>query len=652
MMIVINSLQATPFSKRFMNYRKRIAAIGSLVCIFILSIAAPAHADQQAGGGVTLYDKGIIACYFVFLIAIGLIFRRLSRDTSDYFRCGGAMPWWITGTSAWIAGFSAWTFVGAAAKVYETGTLVLWAYFPTVVALGLVYAYTCVRFRRMRVITWMEGVRARYGPGTEQFYTWVKLPLSLLMSGVSLNAIGVFMSVVFKLPMELVLVTLGTVVTIVALVGGSFAVLASDFVQMFLVMTITVVTAVLTLAQPSIGGLGGLLRQVPSAHFHWNELARPQIVLLWILSQVWFKFSDTNNIENSTMYLMSKSDKDARRMVLIPMIGSLIGPLIWFIPSMAATITHPHLSLEYPQLRQPHEAAFVAVARDVMPVGMIGLLLCAMLGATITSMDAGLNKGVGVFVRSFYLPVLNPKASEKRLLIVGKICTLVFGIIAVVVALEVNKLRNIGLFDLTNLLAATLIMPMALPLLFGLFFRRTPAWSAWSTALVGFVVAYVTNYHFKPEYFQHWMGWKAPLSDRETSEYFQLGSVTICTVAVASAWYFFTSLFYSASPYENRRRVSQFFTNLQTPIDAEADGIVDQDSVIYRLMGSLCLIYGVFILLLMLIPNSFGGRLCFLFCGGIITFSGAFLYRRSRRIVSTASVADNALLTVQPDAAK
>src|SRR5277367_521103 len=114
---------------------------------------------------ITLYDKFIIAIYFFFILAIGLIFRRLNKSTSDYFRCGGAMPWWITGTSAWIAAFSAWTFVGAAAKVYETGTLVLWSYYPMVAALVLVMLLTCVRFRRMRVVTWMEAVRARYGRG-------------------------------------------------------------------------------------------------------------------------------------------------------------------------------------------------------------------------------------------------------------------------------------------------------------------------------------------------------------------------------------------------------------------------------------------------------------------------------------------------------
>jgi Na+/proline symporter len=581
---------------------------------------------------ITSYDYGIIAFYLVFVIAVGLAFRRLSKNTSDYFRCGGAMPWWITGTSAWIAGFSAWTFVGAAAKVYETGTLVLWSYYPTVAALGLVMAYTCIRFRRMRVVTWMEGVRARFGMGTEQFYTYLKLPLQLLGAGISLNAIGVFMSTVFGVPMTDVLVVLGTVVTIVALVGGAWAVLASDFVQMFLVMTITIVTAVLTLAHPKIGGLGGLLHQVPSYHYHWGQTARMPIVWLWIITQVWFKFSDTNNMENATMYLMSKSDRDARRMVLIPLIGSFIGPLIWFIPSMAATIMHPNLAADFPNARQPHETAFIAVARDVLPVGMMGLLLCAMLGATLTSMDAGLNKGVGVFVRSFYRPIVNPLASEKRQVVVGKICTLCFGVIIVTIAVIVDHIRTINLFDLTNLMAGTLLMPMALPLLYGMFIKRTPAWSAWTTVLVGFSVSYVAKYQINPNSVRVWLGWQAPLSARETGD-LQLAMATLGTVVIGSIWFFATRLFYTGSSVEHRDRVQQFILNLRTPIDAKAEGLVNHDEIIYRLMGLLCLIYGAFILCLTGLPNSPHGRLCFVFCGAVMVAVGLILYLRSRRMM-------------------
>lgn len=577
---------------------------------------------------ITIYDYIIIGFYLVFMLAIGLVFRRMSKDTSDYFRAGGAMPWWLTGASAWIFSFSAWTFTGAAGKVYESGLLVLIVFYAIVVALCVALAVTSLRFRRMRVITWMEAVRLRYGAFTEQFYTWIKLPLLLLFAGVGLNAIGVFMSAVFKIDMSIMLIVLGIVVTLVAFAGGSWAVLASDFVQAFLIVTITLTTAIMVLARPEIGGLHGLVEKVPSAHFHWGELARPEIIFLWILGNLWLKFSDENNMERSTMYLMTRSDKDARRMVLIPLIGTIIGPLIWFIPSMAATIMHPNLAAEFPNLKQPHEAAFLAVAMDVMPQGLLGLLLSAMLGATVTSMDAGLNKNVGIAIRSLYKPVFKPNASEKHLLVAGKICTLIFGVIIILLALKINEYRESNLFDFVNQLAANLLMPLALPLIYGLFYKRTPGWSAWSTALVAGAASWLLGKYFTPEMFQHWLGWTQPLSANETT-YLKLAVTTLGgTVIVGSAWYFFTSLFYQAAPAAEQKRIEDFFTNLRRPVDKKnTEGV---QTAIYKLLGALCMVYGGFILLLMVIPNRATGRLAFLFCGGVMFGVGWILFRRGQ----------------------
>lgn len=589
---------------------------------------------------ITFYDYIVIGFYLVFMLTIGVVFRQMSKDTSDYFRAGGAMPWWLTGASAWIFSFSAWTFTGAAGKVYETGTLVLPVFYGTALALCFVFAFTCLRFRRMRVITWMEGVRFRYGPFTEQFYTWIKLPLLLLFAGVGLNAIGVFMSAVFNVPMNTMLIILGAVVTVVAFAGGSWAVLASDFVQAFLIITITLCTAVMTLARPEIGGLGGLMNKVPPAHFHWAELAHPQLLFAWVVATMWLKFSDENNMERATMYLMTRSDRDARRMVLIPFFGTLIGPIIWFIPSMAATILHPNLAADFPALKQPHEAAFLAVSMDVMPRGLLGLLLSAMLGATVTSMDSGLNKNVGIAIRSFYKPLFNPNASEKHLLVAGKFCTLVFGGIIILLALFINSIRQTNLFDFVNQLAANLLMPLALPLIFGLFYKRTPGWSAWSTALVAGLASWLLGKYISPELVQHWMGWSQPLNADEAT-YLNLAVTTLGgTVIVGSAWYFFTSLFYKSAPDAEHERIENFFASLRTPVQKEGTNKVQ--AVVYKLLGSLCVVYGTFILLLMLIPNRFTGRLAFLFCGGAMFLAGAVLVRKAKKYARSSDPTLNA----------
>src|SRR4051812_43054343 len=178
---------------------------------------------------ITGYDKLIIAFYVVFMVSIGLVFRGLSKNTSDYFRCGGAMPWWITGSSAWVATFSAWAFVGAASEVYRSGLKVLLLFYAALPALVGVFFFSAVRFRRLRVVTWMEAVRERFGPVSEQFYTWVKVPVELVKAGIGLMAISVFMAAVLKVPVNPVIGVLGFTITVVAFAGGAFAVLASDF---------------------------------------------------------------------------------------------------------------------------------------------------------------------------------------------------------------------------------------------------------------------------------------------------------------------------------------------------------------------------------------------------------------------------------------
>ncbi|WP_338285358.1 hypothetical protein [Luteolibacter sp. LG18] len=616
-------------------------ALPALLALLAMAPRAFAADAPVSSGGISTYDYFIIAVYLVFIVITGLVFRRMSKNTSDYFRAGGSMPWWITGTSSWIASFSAWTFTGAAGMIYETGTLVLVLYYSAAIALALVLWKTCVLFRRMRVVTWMEAVRLRFGKGSEQFYTWVKVPLLLFLSGISLNAIGVFMSSVFHVDMNLTLVVLGVIVTIVAFAGGAWAILASDFVQMFLVVTITVTAAALTLNLPEIGGLSNLLQkvEVPISPSNWGSIAQPFTIIMWVIAISWMQFSTMNNMENSVMYLMTKSDRDARRMVLIPLIGSILGPLIWVIPPLAATLLHPNLAAEFPALKHPNEASFVAMCMHVMPKGLLGLLICAMLGATLTSMDAGLNKGVGVFIRSFYLPVLNPQCPEKKLLVLSKVCTLVFGVLIIGFALLVNAFRSGDLFTFVNQVAGSLTIPLALPLALGLFFRRTPAWSAWSTGLVGFIVSLVVNFGLS----QHLDKFFGPLTPREHGHVL-LGVTTASTAILGTIWFFFTALFYERQPQEDKDRAEEFFQRLRTPVDVH--GAKEVHEHLYRLLGLLCLVYGLFIVGLFFIPNSFSGRLSFVFCGGVIFLVGLILWLISRRKV--VELREEAAIEQQP----
>lgn len=623
----------------------------------------PFLAVANAGPGtlvhaITGFDYGIIGFYVVFMLSLGVLFRRLSKNTSDYFRCGGAMPWWITGTSAWVATFTAWSFVGAASEIYRAGLKVMLLFYASLPALIVVFLYTSIRFRRLRVVTWMEAVRERFGGGSEQFYTWIKVPIELIKAGIYLMTISVFIAAVLKVHVNSVIMVLGITITIVAFAGGAFAVLASDFVQMFLVMTITIVTMFLVLRRPEIGGLAGLIDQVKAnhpEHFRWWLAWRPSILFGWGLAFVWVKMAELNSLEFSTMYLMPKSESHARRMVVIPLIGGLIGPLIWLVPPLAATIMFPNLAAVFPDLREPTEGAFVAMALAVMPVGLLGLLMCAMFGATLTSMDAAVNKYVGVFVRSFYRPILRPDASETHLLRVSKACTLAFGVIIIGISLLVNSHRQTDVFNLLNQFMVSMGLPLTIPVFLGLFYRRTPGWSAWVTALASFCFSAWANFGFShwmqdpnfmaqiPAFAQGLIGESGrALTPAERTDLLLVVTV-LGTSLVGLIVFFGSALFFQRTETPERERIASLFAKLHEPVQPAADADIS-DEPVYRLLGALCMVYGAFILLLMLIPNPLFGRLAFLFVGGIIGTVGVVLYKVANRKRARANAATPAVV--------
>ena len=143
------------------------------------------------------FDYLVIAIYFLMILAIGAVFARMAeKSTSDYFRGGGRMLWWMVGSTAFMAQFSAVTFTGAAGKAFADGFAISLVYIGNTFAYFCAWAYFAHRFRQMRVDTPTEGIRRRYGPQNELFFSWALIVFSFLNAGVWLNALGVVTSAV------------------------------------------------------------------------------------------------------------------------------------------------------------------------------------------------------------------------------------------------------------------------------------------------------------------------------------------------------------------------------------------------------------------------------------------------------------------------
>ncbi|MGC8552584.1 MAG: sodium:solute symporter family transporter [Phycisphaerae bacterium] len=590
-----------------------------------------------------IYDYLILGFYFIFIFSIGLVFRRYSRDISDYFRGGGTMLWWMSGASALLGALSVWSFTGAAGEIYDAGTLILLVYWSSVVVGVFIWLVTCYRFRRMRVITPVHAIQRRYGPTTEQLYLWVQLPLGLFMGGLGLNTLAVFISSAFHTNFLATMVVVGVIVMLVSAAGGAWSVVAGDFVQMLIMFSVVLVAAFLALRQSAIGGLTGLLHKLPADKLNWTLLERPGVLIFWGVALTLQTFMTYNDLsQGAAKFMTVKNEAHARKAALLLLVVYIVLPLILMIPPLAAIILFPHLKTQFPNLTHPHEGAYVAVCMKVMPQGMLGLLVSAMFATAMANMDTGLNRNAGNFVQNFYQQFLRPKATQTELLAASRITTLILGMLIIGIGLLIAKFRTMNLFNFVIIAFALVGPPITVPMVLGLFIRRTPSWAGWSTIIVGFFISALMYWGFNPDWIKGLLGVHHAYNEQERDNVV-FAAQFIAEVGVASLWYWFTMRFAARSSPEYQRSADAFFADMKRPIDPMAEGLVYDDTRQYRVLSRMCLVYGGVVLLGMLIPNNLTGRLCFGFIGGVIVSIGILLLiaeRRSRRPVPESQSPD------------
>ncbi|TVO33113.1 sodium:solute symporter family protein [Vibrio algivorus] len=575
-------------------------------------------------------DILVVAVYFVFMVIIGFLFKRLAgSSTSDYFRGGGKMLWWMVGSTAFMTQFSAWTFTGAAGKAYTDGFPILVIFMANAFGFLLSWWFFSYRFRQMRTVTPIEGVRRRFGATNEQVFTWATMPTSIVYTGIWLNGLALFVSAVFKIDISTTIIATGLIVLFISLIGGSWGVVASDFVQMVVIMAVTVVCAVAAIVK--VGGPSNLIEQFPADTIMGNSMNYPLLFISWFIFMFVKQLQNINNMNDSYRFLTAKDSTNARKAALLAFVLMLIGPIIWFLPPWATAVLYPDAALAHSAElgKKAADAVYLVFVERVMPAGMVGLLMAAVFAATMSSMDSGLNRNAGVFVRNFYSIFIDKKATDRKLMRVSQIVTLVFGVLIIMVALFINSLKGLSLFDAMMYVSTLLQMPILVPLFFGIFIRKTPDWAAWATLVVGVGVSYIVSFVITPEVIAQWLHLESGFTSREASDLKVMNGV-IGHLFITGGFFCLTTKFYKAPEIERKKEIEEFWQDVDTPVvESEGQDIVDRQQ--RNMLGKLILIFGALVTAMILIPNPFWGRIAFLFCGAVI-FTVGWLLLKSAKI--------------------
>jgi len=588
---------------------------------------------------LSLYDYLMIGFYFTFLMSVGFVFRHLNKGGTDFFAGGRRMNWWLLGASSLVSNFSAWSFTGAASIAYSYGILFFTIFITDIVGFIVSLLWFAPRFRRLRLITAMDAVRLRFGRGNEQFFTWLQVITSYFAGAIWLVGLSVIVSAVTPISQVTVIMGSGIAIMVLATVGGKWGITANDFVQLVLLISCAVGVTVLTLYH--VGGIGSFISQMPEQH--WN-MFRPlgTIKYDWLYvgaALIWGIYQKNSIIFGAGKYIMAKDDKHARKSVWIPLIGYIILPVFWFVPAVGALIIVPDLMDKYSQFSNPAEASYIAVCIELLPAGMLGLMVAALFAATMSSMDTGLNINAGFLVKNFYEPIFRPKASEMELQRAGQVATVLSGSVMVGLAILIVSGGTVSLFDSYLYLSAYIQAPLTVCLFMGILVRRTPAWSAWLSVLFG-ISTTIFLYNIVPLPFMKDL--LSPLIGDWMYNYLQTNKFTftnLLTVPATSIFFFVTRYFYHRSNRSQSKEaydasLDEFSSRLDKPVDFESEVGDDNTAQQALTIGTLCMVYGGCVSVGFLIPNPVSGRLVILGCA-LFMFSiglGLFLYgKRSRR---------------------
>ncbi|RZF58559.1 sodium:solute symporter family protein [Sphingobacterium corticibacterium] len=379
-----------------------------------------------------ILDYIIMLLFTGIVIAAGLSFGKTGSSMKSYFAAGGAVPWRISGLSLFMSFFSAGTFVVWGSIAYQHGFVAI-AIQMTMCLGGLaVGIFIAPAWQKSHALTAAEFVSRRLGISVQKFYSYLILLISLMYTGAFLYPVAKIINVSTGFSIEACILVLGILIILYTVVGGLWGVMITDVVQ-FIVLTAAVIIVV-PLAFDRIGGVGELFTNAPPDFF---QIVNEEYSWLFLLA-----FATYNGIfiggnwAYVQRYTTVDSPKSASKVGYLFAGLYLISPFIWMLPPMIYRIINPELSgLE-------NEGAYLMMCKEVLPKGLIGLMLGGMVFATASSVNTTLNLAAAVFTNDLYKSV-RPDTKPKQLMFVAKMAVVIFGAMTIVVALLVPSAGGI-----------------------------------------------------------------------------------------------------------------------------------------------------------------------------------------------------------------
>ena len=560
-------------------------------------------------------DTGVIVIYLILMIAVGVVFARFNRTLKDLFTAGGGSPWWLGGISSYMTFFSAGTFVMWGSIAYCFGWVAITIQWVIVVGTAVATFFFATRWKRIGVDSPIEFLEQRYSSGVRQLYVWIRVPFGVFLAAQAVYSISVLAhdQIGMGISLTSIIVVMTFVIILYTVLGGLWAVLATDLLQFFILTIITLIA--LPVVLKAVGGLNEFIDNVPHGFFNlvqnpadYADPARVKFTwnyfLWWTIMQLFYICSMWELIQR---FQSCPTEKEAKKSGWLVVGLYALMPIFWLVPLMIYRVIDPgFLDLADPLNTKKSEIVYIAMIQRFLPVGLTGLALAAMFSATGSTVNASLNVMSSVITKDFYSRFVRKHASQKELVFVGRAVIFLLGIAVICLASNIYKWG--GVVEYFFKIIPIVVGPLAVPFLWGIITKKSGAVSVWLAVLFGVVISSV-------------MQFLLPVWGYE----FTLAGHLFASTAVPLV-VLFIGAFLEKQKKDKHELVDDLFAKMNVPIAEVSKTVICKPAI--RLIGILTMICGLFLLQLVWFVEQWKGFLAI--CSIIVVITGFWLWFSNR----------------------
>src|SRR5499425_2036352 len=429
-------------------------------------------------------DIAIIAVYFVIVFGIGFYFSRKERTSEDYFLASRDIGWFFVGASLFVSNISTEHFIGLSGTGASSGLAVghfEWLACLILLILGWVFVPF---YLRSNVFTMPEFLERRFNRQSAVYlagisiiaYIFTKISVQLYAASVVLERVAGWS--LWKTAVVLVIAT-----GIYTVAGGLAAVIYTDTVQTLILITGAVALTVIGLGR--VGGLAHLREMVPADYFHMiksagdSEFPWTGIFFGAPILGIWYWCTDQVIVQR---VLSARDEGHAKAGTIFAGFLKILPVFMLVLPGIIAYALYPD------QVVKP-DFAYPTLVLNLLPVGLVGLVMAALLAAVMGAMSSVFNSASTLVTLDFYKK-LRPEASEAQLVNFGRIATGAMVLLGLLWVPFIHLL-SAQLYIYLLSVQAYISPPIAVCFIFGILWTRVNGQGAISSLLTGFVLGAV-----------------------------------------------------------------------------------------------------------------------------------------------------------------